>query len=219
MAIDTKERILDVAERLFADFGYSATSLRDITREAGVNLASVNYHFGSKEALLAALLERRFSVINAHRIDRLDQMEASAGPAGPRLEEIVRAFLAPPFEMRSEWGKSGEKFLRFVGRIHSETDEIRDAFIKLFQPTMSRFMAAFRKALPELDSDEVEWRTHFLVGAMAHTMTWCESFESHGRAPYARDTMLESLIRFGTAGMAAPSSEAVAVPSRTRGRR
>ena len=57
MAIDTKARILDAAERLFADNGYSATSLRDITNEAGVNLAAVNYHFGSKEALLSAVLE------------------------------------------------------------------------------------------------------------------------------------------------------------------
>ena len=216
MAIDTKDRILDVAERLFADSGYSATSLRDITREANANLASVNYHFGSKEALLAAILDRRFAVINQLRLDRLDQLEATSGPGGPRLEEIVRAFLSPPFEMRSEWGESGRKFLRFVGRIHSETDEIREVFGKLFKPVMSRFTGAFLNALPDLDPDEVEWRAHFLVGAMAHTMTWCELFEFHSTDACVQDAMLESLIRFGAAGLTTPSVRRAAVPTGAR---
>ncbi len=81
MATSTKERILDVAERLFADFGYKTTSLRDITSEAGVNLASVNYNFGSKEALLTALLERRFAVVNQRRIERLDRIGPLQGIA------------------------------------------------------------------------------------------------------------------------------------------
>ena len=79
MAIDTKERILDVAERLFADRGFPATPLRDITSEAGVNVASVNYHFGSKEALLAAVLERRLHPVNARRLELLDAIESAAG--------------------------------------------------------------------------------------------------------------------------------------------
>ena len=98
MAIETKERLLDVAERLFADFGYRATSLRDITSEAGVNLASVNYHFGSKDALLAALLDRRFAPVNHRRLELLDELEASAdGAVG--LRDLVRAFLSPPFDL------------------------------------------------------------------------------------------------------------------------
>ena len=104
MAIETKERILDAAERLFADFGYKATSLRDITGEAGVNLASVNYHFGSKDALLTALLERRFEPVNRRRLELLDQLEESAD-GKVDVQEIVRAFLSPPFELH--WGEGG----------------------------------------------------------------------------------------------------------------
>ena len=79
MAADTKERILNVAERFFADRGFPATSLRDLTSEASVNIASVNYHFGSKEALLAAVLERRLRPVNARRLELLDAIETAAG--------------------------------------------------------------------------------------------------------------------------------------------
>ena len=218
MATETKERILDVAERLFADFGYKATSLRDITSEAGVNLASVNYHFGSKDALLAALLERRFAPVNHRRIELLDELEASAGDAID-LQEIVRAFLSPPFELHSGDAEDGRTFLRLVGRIHSETDDIRAVFITLFEPTLSRFRAAFQNALPHVDADEVAWRTHFLVGSMAHTMMWCESFVSHTTHRPDPSEILESLIQFGTAGLATPSRQPAVVHARTGERR
>ena len=91
MASETKERILDVAERLFADRGFAATSTRDITGEASVNLAAVNYHFGSKEALLESVLERRFRPINENRIALLDELERAAGREGPDVEDILTA--------------------------------------------------------------------------------------------------------------------------------
>ena len=89
MAIDTKDRILDTAERLFADKGYPATSLRDITNEAGVNLAAVNYHFGSKEALLSAVLDRRIGPVNEKRLELLDAAEAQAGNQPLALETVL----------------------------------------------------------------------------------------------------------------------------------
>ena len=124
MATETKERILDVAERLFADFGYKATSLRDITSEAGVNLASVNYHFGSQVALLAALLDRRFAPVNQRRLELLDELEASTDGA-VELPDLVRAFLSPPFELHPGDTEDRRTLLRLVGRIHSETDDVR----------------------------------------------------------------------------------------------
>ena len=123
MATDTKERILNVAELLFADRGFPATSLRDITSEASVNIASVNYHFGSKEALLAAVLERRLRPINARRLELLDAIESAAGTGAPNTEEVIRAFLSPPFQKRQEWGEGGDNFRRLMGRILSETNE------------------------------------------------------------------------------------------------
>lgn len=217
MSTDTKGRILDVAERLFADFGFAATSLRDITSEAGVNLAAVNYHFGSKEALLSALIERRFRPINERRLALLDDLEASAGDGASKLEGILQAFLVPPFHKQAEWGEGGEKFLKLVGRIHSETnEEIRASFLRLFEEVLVRFTAALQRALPHVDADEVGRRMLFIVGAMAFTMTFGESLIPRGeRAASDPEQLLGSLIQFAAAGMAgsAPTFVGVRVAS------
>ena len=218
MATETKERILDVAERLFADRGFPATSLRDITAEAGVNLASVNYHFGSKEALLASVLERRFRPINERRLELLDDIEARAA-GQPGAEDVLRAFLAPPFQKQQEWGESGHVFLRLVGRIHAETnEEHRATYVQQFDEVVRRFTSALGRALPHLDRSDLRWRMLFLIGSMAFAM-------GGGRALVTRDPesardpddIIESLVQFATAGMAAPVPVAVPVRARLKG--
>ena len=203
MARDTKERILNVAERLFADRGFPATSLRDLTSEAGVNIASVNYHFGSKDALLAAVLKRRLQPVNERRLALLNELELSAGDEGPELEDVLRAFIAPPFQKKLEWGDKGRNFLRLVGRIHSETnEEFRASFIQQFDTVFKRFTHALQRTLPHLDSAELTWRMFFLVGAMAHTMLWSDSVSHLARSTsHQPEDLLESLIQFATAGM------------------
>jgi AcrR family transcriptional regulator len=213
MASDTKKLILDVAERLFADRGFSATSLRELTSEAGTNVASVNYHFGSKEALLAAVLERRLRPINERRLDILDKLEHTAGEHPLNLEDVLRAFLTPPFHKRREWGEGGRNFMRLMGRIHSETNkEFRASFIRQFDTVFRRFIVALRRSLPHLDDADVSWRMLFLVGSMAFTMTWAESMPLVDReASRDPEELLESLVQFGAAGMAATTRAPVAV--------
>ncbi len=220
MAVDTKERILDVSERLFADRGFSETSLRDITSEAGVNLAAVNYHFGSKEALLSAILERRFRPINDKRIALLDQLEAAAGKPGPELEDILRAFLGPPFYAWAEMGECVQKFLKLVGQIHAEINEdVRAIFIDQFDVVLQRYTAALQRALPALGPDEVGRRSGFVVGAMAHTMIWGEQLGSRTGGTFSDPgQLLDSLVGFAAAGMSAPVPIRVGVRS-TRRRR
>ncbi len=204
MAIDTRTRILDVAERLFGERGFPATSLRDITAEAGVNVASVNYHFGSKEALLAEVLERRLKPINERRLQLLDAAEARAGNAPPELEAVIRAFLSPPFHSQGVWGENG--FQRLLGRIHSETNEdFRATFVKQFDHVVERFTAALNRALPELDVADLRWRMLFMVGSMAFTMSWGPQLvaREHGATRDPED-VLESLVLYAAAGMAAP---------------
>ena len=220
MASDTKERILDAAERLFADHGFPATSMRDITQEAGVNLAAVNYHFGSKEALLIAAVERSTAPVNRARLERLDALETAAGDAPVETEQIVRAFLTPLFEKWCEWGQGDPKFLKLVGRIHAEVDqELRAKFIKQFDTIFRRFTASFQRSRPELEPVEVHWRVLFLIGSMAYT-TWGASIiktDDHARRDPTQ--ILESLIQFATAGMAAaplPQPVWVRTPRRMR---
>jgi AcrR family transcriptional regulator len=90
-AQDTRERILDAAEREFAENGLQATSLRTITAAAEANLASVNYHFGSKDGLVKAVFARRLEPLNEARLALLADCESSAGGEPPRLERVVEA--------------------------------------------------------------------------------------------------------------------------------
>src|SRR3984957_3058267 len=94
---ETRDKILDTAERLFGEYGYAATSLRQIIAEAGVNLAAIHYHFGSKEDLLDRVIFRKASPVNEERLATLDRLEAAAQAGPVPLEEILRAFLGPPF--------------------------------------------------------------------------------------------------------------------------
>jgi AcrR family transcriptional regulator len=208
-SVDTKNRIMDVAERLFAERGYAATSLRDITGAADANLASVNYHFQSKEGLLSAIVERFVGPVNRERLEALDGIEAEADGAPPELERLLRAFLAPAFTRWSRSGREGTRFMRLAGRMHAETDEhLRSLFLAQFEEVIRRFGRAFRAAMPGLDEKEVQLRTHFLVGAMAHTLLWSGNMAG---PPFGRrktippEEALESLVHFAAAGLGAPA--------------
>ena len=216
IAVDTKERILDAAEQLFGDLGFKATSLRDITTEAGVNLASVNYHFGSKEALLGEVFDRRFAPVNESRLERLSEAEALPALGRAQVERIVRAFVSPLFEMLAERGDMGKKFLRLAGRIHIETDEIRVVLLKQLEPLLARFTAALQRALPDVEPGEVRLRILFLVGSMAYTMMWSEVITARPETARSPEDLLASLMQFVTAGMTAPSPYPAGVRARTR---
>jgi AcrR family transcriptional regulator len=160
---ETQERILDTAERLIGEQGYAATSLRQIIAEAEVNLAAVHYHFGSKEELLDAVVARKAGPVNETRLAALDAVEQ--GERAPDIEEVLDCFFRPMATMAGQ----NQPFVRLMGRIYSE-GLMPQLVQKHFRPTMGRFLSAFRRALPELTEDELLWRVHFMVGAMAHTM-------------------------------------------------
>src|ERR1044071_1067563 len=141
----TKNRILDAAERLFAEHGFDATSLRDITAEAGVNLASANYHFRSKEALILAVFARRLGPLNTKRLEMLDRAEADAGDAAPCLTRVIEAMVRPVLEMR------GSPFLPLFGRVYASPGPfVRDVLGANMTEIARRFTQAFRRALPDI---------------------------------------------------------------------
>ena len=161
--IDTKHKILDTAERLIADQGYAATSLRNIISEAGVNLAAVHYHFGSKEDLLDELILRKAGAVNAKRLALLDCLEAQAAGGLIAVERILTAF----FEPMIEEGSRSPQFVKLMGRMYAE-GLIPAIVAKHFQPTFIRFTKALGSSVPHLPDAELISRLHFMIGAMSH---------------------------------------------------
>lgn len=214
--IDTKERLLDAAERLFAERGVSGTSLRDITAEADANLASVSYHFGGKDGLLEALFERRVAPVNRERLLLLEAFETEADGEPVDVEKVVWAFLAPPFQALTGEGQGGADFMRIAGRMHSDPTRWRDFFQRQFAAVTERFHGALSRALPDLDEDEVIRRMHYLIGAMAHTFCWAVEVCPVGPMDRMRPSlMVSSLVRFAAAGLRAPAEEVEIRPPAT----
>ncbi len=203
----TKERILDAAEALFAERGFAGASLRLVTAEAGVNLAAVNYHFGSKEALIRAVFERRLGPLNRERLALLDRAERAAGDAPPPLERVVEAFIGPAVRMCGD--PRGATFMRLVGYTYSQLNEpIGRMFYEQFREVAERFHVALTRVLPRLGPDEVLWRLVFMVGAMAHTMAISERLPtiSEGRLDASDvNALITRLTPFVVAGLAAPA--------------
>ena len=211
-AIDTKLRILDAAEAVFAEHGVEAASLRSITATAGVNLAAVHYHFGSKQALFHAVLLRRIAPINEERIRRLTEAEATAGPDGPDLETVLRAFLAPTFLMAESQHGCGQTVMRFMGLLHTDPSLQPSAeFFEAFDEIQNRFGSAVLRAAPHLSRCDLAWRMFFMLGVMAFTMMDRGKlhFLSKGtcRVDDAETTLAE-MGAFIAGGMRAPSGAA-----------
>ncbi len=206
----TCNKILDAAEKLFVDNGFSGTSLRAIIKEAGVNTAAVHYHYGSKEGLIEAVFARRKEPINSERLELLDAHEARH-PDGPLpLEGIIDAFLLPVFKRLLSRDKEAQLFPRLMGRAHTEPDHaIRKIVHKQFEEIIHRFSAALTQALPDLPLEELRWRAHFMLGAMAFTLMiprFQEKTDSH-ETEMDPQQVFHSLVQFVCAGFRAPETD------------
>lgn len=206
-ALDTRTSLLDAAEHLFAHEGVDRASLRAITQAANANLAAVHYHFGSKEALVREVLERRLGPLNRRRLELLDRVETDSSE--PTLEAVITAFVRPALEMVQR-ERGGHAFARFVCRTFSEPDEsLRDLVLEQFREVLARFTTAFARVLPELPPEEMFWRFHFMVGAMIHTagLGFLAQRMSDGLCnPADLDGLTTRLVRFLRGGLAAEAA-------------
>jgi AcrR family transcriptional regulator len=168
-ALSVRERILEVAERMFAEHGMSGVGLRAITTEANVNLASIAYHFGSKDGLLEALFAQRAAPIAQERLRLL--AECNAAHATPQLEQILDAFLRPALTLGVQPQFGGPAFVKLRARLATEPETMtRKILSKAFDLSSRQFIDALIKVLPQMPRAEVEWRFHFMLGAMFYTM-------------------------------------------------
>jgi AcrR family transcriptional regulator len=210
----TRERIMDAAERLFAERGYDGTSLRAITAQAGANLASVNYYFNSKEALLGALFSRRLGQLNRERLRMLDELEMQAGGRAVPLPKLVRVLLEPPLRLAADPDAAG--FGKLLGRMYSGSGGFpQQVFVDELRQMVERFSAAFRRTLPGLSDAERMWRMFFSIGAMAHTLAAPDLLRlvSGGSCdPLDTDTAVEMLVAFVEAGFTGPHARNARTP-------
>jgi AcrR family transcriptional regulator len=201
----TKAAVFNAAERLFALHGFQNVSVRDITAEAGVNLASVNYHFGSKDALLFEIFRRRTSELNRERARSLHEAAARHG-GKPPVREILEAYFAPPLR----WGAPDNErriSVQFIIRARSEgTAEMREV-LRNDVSHLARFADALMAARPDLPKEDVYWRLHFCLG-LVHNNRFAEFDRLHhlsGGLTREADVegLLQRMLDFAEAGFLA----------------
>lgn len=178
MAADTRTRILDAAEALFAQHGLEATSMRRITAAAGCNLAAVNYHFGAKESLIQEVFRRRLTWLNRERLRVLDEMEAAARGAPLKPHRILEAFFGVALRMAGDAAGGGQSFMRLLGRTHAEPSQfIRNFLAEEHAAVLDRFKRALFRALPGVPEQEIVWRLHFMLGAVSYALAGTDALE------------------------------------------
>lgn len=208
---DTKTRILDAAERLFAAEGFHSTSLRELTAEARVNLAAVNYHFGSKEALLQAVFERRLVPLNKAQWDRLEAVRENvqAASARPSARDALHAFFEPMLSLRDS-GPAAEDFIRLLGRSLCEQSEpICGTLLRHIRPALILLFDILAEALPLMSRDCLFWRLNFALGSMNHALSMCHfpALPPNTAPSISSATMTRWLLDFIAAGMEAPRAQ------------
>jgi AcrR family transcriptional regulator len=209
----TKDKIVDTAETLFMEHGFEGTSLRAITTAASVNLAAVNYHFGSKEELLKAVLTRRLDPMNQRRVALLGVLEAAAAPNAVPCERILSALFTPALELARDPKRGGSNFLRLLGRAYADPSPfVRQFLSEQYAVMIARFKAAFGRALPQLPKRELSWRLHFMMGALSYTLAGTDALKLIAEiAPSERgpddEILLRRLAPFLLAGLTSPLAE------------
>jgi AcrR family transcriptional regulator len=201
----TKAQVFAAAERLFALNGFQNVSVRDITAEAGVNLASVNYHFGSKDALLYEIFRRRTAEMNRERARMLHQAADRHG-GKPPVRDILEALFAPPLR----WSNPAHErriSVQFIIRARSEGTEAMKETLRTDVSHLKRFADALIAALPHLPREDIYWRLHFALG-MLHNNRFAEFDRLHVLSDGATreadvDGLLRRMIDFAEAGFLA----------------
>ncbi len=198
----TKERILGAAELLFAQRGFDGASLRQLTAAAGVNLAAVNYHFGSKEKLVEQVFRRRLDALNGRRLSELARV---AGAAHTTLEDVLAAYIRPALELSHDDG--GALFMRVLARAFAEHDDtLRQFLSENYGHVIRQFTAEFARLLPQLSKPELYWRIDLVTGALTHAMSGFGLIQRKSDVSELahREQTVQHLIRFAVAGLSHP---------------
>ncbi|MFV0283215.1 MAG: TetR/AcrR family transcriptional regulator [Castellaniella sp.] len=216
-SILTRDAILDAAERLFAEYGHDNTSMRQITQAAQVNLSAVNYHFGSKDALVQAVFQRRLDALNDERLSILDDLEAKAGGQPLKPSAIVEAYFGPLVRHACSAGAERRAFMPLQTSTMSDPNGAISALFAAERSAVAhRFTRALLTALPCVPEAEIVWRFHFMLGATAYAIMGAESSSRVLNLPGGNDidaqTLLARLMAFLLGGLRAPLTAGASLP-------
>lgn len=162
----TKEKLMDAAEKLFARRGFHGASVRAITSAAGVDLALVNYHFGSKKQLFSEVIERRGQVLNEDRLRKLAEERRNAAPNPPSTEAVVAAFLDPILDRLSHAGSGWQNYFALLAYVNNSPEWGRTLMGRTFDLTVREFIQAVMDSLPAAAPEDIFWGYNFLTGAL-----------------------------------------------------
>ncbi|XHY20328.1 hypothetical protein ViNHUV68_10290 [Vibrio sp. NH-UV-68] len=201
----TKEKILDVAEALFAEHGFKDTSLRTITSKAGVNLASVNYHFGDKKTLVRAVLNRYLEAFMPPVQDALINLNLNDSY---QMADVFESLRGPLRNLNDVRPNGTSRFMLLIGRGYTDVQgHLRWFITTRYADTLALFTQSVLKANPELTQEELFWRLHFTLGTCVFTMASSQALleiaeNDYGKAMDAK-SVVDQLIPFLAAGVAA----------------
>lgn len=189
----TKHRILDAAEALFADRGFAETSLRTITNRADVNLASVNYHFGSKKSLIQAVFDRFLQGFVKELDNELNPLEKQED--APTVEEVLHTLVKPLMAVDGKRQQGTSNFMKLLGRAYAESQgHMRRFMQENYAPYLMRFTTQLHRAAPELANNEMFWRLHFMLGTVIFTLAGSQALHEIAEADFKESMTLEQTL-------------------------
>lgn len=205
-----KEALLEAAIRLFSRSGYNAVSLRDIAKEAGANVGSLTYHFGSKANLLKEIYDRHTQPMNARRLELLGEAKRIRN-TDDRLVAILRAYVVPAYVSSSEGDGGGAEFTRMRAILSAESNpDAQKIIAEAFDDTSRVFIEAIAACVPGASQEGLVWRSQFLLGALYYSLINPERVTrlSEGRVDgNDRDAAIDQLVHAAQAGFSALHGE------------
>ena len=200
--LDTVHRILDAAEVLFAERGFTETSLRTITSTAGVNLAAVNYHFGSKKELIQAVFERFLTPFTEH-LDRELSRRATAD-SQLRVDDLLQSLYQVALAGLAGDGRDPKRFMRLLGLAYTQSQgHLRRFIVSRYGASYRRFAGQLKMALPDIDPVTFYWRLYFMLGATIFSLSSFDAIEAILREDFGAESSLdETLARLAPAAAA-----------------
>jgi AcrR family transcriptional regulator len=166
---DTKEQIITVAERLFAELGFAGTTLRNVVSEAGVNLAAVSYHFGSKEELFRAVVSRFAHPVIERELRLLSELQA--GPKLPSVEDILTVVIKPSLEILTQDQDTHLMQAQFMGRCRMEPKPIQRIANEEFAVVTDACLDLLQRVLPDQSRSQLYWKLDLVIASLIRVLT------------------------------------------------